>query len=148
MILDVLSAREQPSAWCLLEIIEQRLGWKARWEIKPVFEALLALLSTLKGAQRDYLESLRQSPDLDSALRGASAPKEEVASSIDILLRQSEAYRDSFGTSHKGVYQDHQDRSTSLQQERSRNGSRLSAVTSTKYLHMGSNDCSEDHPSD
>lgn len=145
MILDVLSARKQPSAWCLLEIIEQRLGWKARWEIKPVFEAILALLSTLNGAPRDYLESLRQSPDLDAALRGASAPKEEVASSIDILLRQSEAYRDSFGTSHKGVYQD---RSTSLQQGRSRNGSRLNAVTSTKYLHMGSNDCSEDHTSD
>jgi hypothetical protein len=54
-------------------------------------EALLVLSPPLKEAQRDYLESLRQSPDFDAALRGAKAPKEKVASSIDTLLCESKA---------------------------------------------------------
>ena len=40
------------------------------------------------------MEHLRESTDFNAALRGANAPREEVASSIDTLLRQSKAYRD------------------------------------------------------
>jgi len=48
-----------------------------------------------KKAWRGYLESLTESGDLDAALRGADAPKKEIASSIDSLLRHSKVYQHS-----------------------------------------------------
>ena len=50
---------------------------------------------TLTHAWRDYLDSLIRSGELDAARRGADAPKKEIASSIDSLLRQTNIYRDS-----------------------------------------------------
>jgi hypothetical protein len=51
--------------------------------------------STSKKAWRGYLGSLTESGDLDAALRGADAPRKEIASSIDSLLRHSKVYQNS-----------------------------------------------------
>ena len=93
-ILVILSKHEQPSAWDLISYIERELGWKARWIVKTAVEELKSS-PTSKGAWRSYFDSLSNSGDLDAALRGSEAPRKDVASSIDALLRQSSVYRDS-----------------------------------------------------
>jgi hypothetical protein len=85
----------QPSPWDLLQSIEQKVGWKARCLVKDVLKALLASSPTLPRAMREYLESLKDSRDLDAALRGTDAPRKEVASTVDMLLRRSKVYSDS-----------------------------------------------------
>src|SRR2546428_2777788 len=87
-----LAANEHPSAWDLLAGLEERFGWAARWVVQAVLNRLAADLS-LSRAARQYLSSLLLSEDLADALRGAKAPRREVESSIDSLLRQSRAYR-------------------------------------------------------
>src|SRR5207244_4765096 len=71
--------------------LEERFGWAARWVVQAVLNRLAADLS-LSRAARQYLSSLLLSEDLADALRGAKAPRREVESSIDSLLRQSRAY--------------------------------------------------------
>ncbi len=88
----VLSKHEQPSAWDLVNVIERELGWKSRWYIKEAIGELKSR-SNLTRAWRDYMDSLTESGDLDAALRGAEAPRKEIASSIDSLLRHSKVYR-------------------------------------------------------
>jgi hypothetical protein len=39
------------------------------------------------------LESLTKSGDLDSVLKGVDAPRKEIASSVDSLLRHSKVYQ-------------------------------------------------------
>ena len=38
VITEVLSSVRQPSAWELLELLEQKLGWMSRWEVEPILE--------------------------------------------------------------------------------------------------------------
>jgi hypothetical protein len=94
VVVGVLCCHEQPSAWDLVNIIERELGWKARWSLKAAVNELKSA-STSKRAWRGYLGSLTESGDLDAALRGAEAPRKEIASSIDSLLRHSKVYQNS-----------------------------------------------------
>jgi len=89
-----LTGYEQPSAWDLLGRIEDRLGWAARWVTETVLRRL-ALDRSLTRGSREYIESLLASGDLVDALRGHGAPKREIETGIDSLLRQSVAYRGS-----------------------------------------------------
>lgn len=91
-ILAILSEYRQPSAWELLLALEARLGWKSRWIVR---EAIQRMPQTPKNAWRTYLESLIQSSDLDDALKGTDAPRKEIASTIDALLRQTKVYQHS-----------------------------------------------------
>jgi len=94
VIVGILSAHQQPSAWDLLNILEHELGWKARWAVKSAVNELLAA-PTSKNAWHAYLASLMQSGDLDAALKGGDAPRNEISSSVDSLLRHSKIYHDS-----------------------------------------------------
>ncbi len=84
----------QPSAWGLLACIEDRVGWQGRWETEAVLSRLVKE-SSLTRAAREYLQSMLLSGELSEALRGEGAPRREVESGIDSLLRQSIAYRGS-----------------------------------------------------
>ena len=88
-ILMLLSKHEQAAAWELITTVEDKLGWKARWVVKVAVNELKSDTS-LKHSWRSYLDSLIRSGDLDATLRGADAPKKEIASSIDSLLRHTE----------------------------------------------------------
>jgi hypothetical protein len=92
VVVGVLCRHEQPSAWELVKIVERELGWKARWCLAPAVKEVNSA-STSKNAWRSYLDSLMESGDLEAALRGADAPKKEIASSIDSLLRHSKVYQ-------------------------------------------------------
>jgi hypothetical protein len=94
IVLDQLRALEQPSAWDLLARIEEHAGWAGRWSAEAVLTRIAQDTSLTRGA-REYLRSLLLSGDLEEALRGTGAPKREVESGIDSLLRQSAAYRGS-----------------------------------------------------
>src|SRR3984893_3527820 len=91
---DQLRAVEQPSAWDLLARIEEHVGWAGRWSAGPVVTRIAQDASLTRSA-REYLRSLLLSGDLEEALRGTSAPRRDVESGIDSLLRQSAAYRGS-----------------------------------------------------
>src|SRR5437879_3194823 len=82
VLVSVLCRHEQPSAWDMVNTIEREVGWKARWSVKEAVNKL-KLASAVTQARRSYLDSLMESGDLDAALRGADAPKKEIASSID-----------------------------------------------------------------
>lgn len=94
VVLELLSAGRQPSAWELVKAVEGKLGLKTRWELLAVLEQL-AQDKELLGTLRAYCHSMRESEDLVEALRGAGAPEKEIASTIDSLLKQSKAYRGS-----------------------------------------------------
>jgi hypothetical protein len=89
-----LKTHKQPSGWEFLNVVEDRLGWKARWYIRPALQKL-AENPSLTRAARDYLDCLLNSGELTQALRGADAPKMEVRTGIDTLLHQSKAYQSS-----------------------------------------------------
>jgi len=94
VVLALLGAGRQPSAWELVKAVEEELGLKARWELLAVLEQL-AQEKELLGSWRSYCHSMRASEDLVEALRGAGAPEKEIASTIDSLMQQSKAYRGS-----------------------------------------------------
>ncbi len=94
LVRDRIRALEQPSAWDLLACIEKQVGWAGRWSAETVLTRLAQDASLGRGA-REYLRSLLFSGDLEEALRGTGAPRREVESGIDSLLRQSAAYRGS-----------------------------------------------------
>jgi hypothetical protein len=94
LVADQISSHSQPSAWELLVNLEHCLGWKARWLLRPALQGLKNDPTLTRGA-REYLVYLLESGDLDEALKGTDAPKREVLTGIDSLLRQSEAYRKS-----------------------------------------------------
>jgi hypothetical protein len=92
LLLEMLRSGHQPSAWELVEVIEQNFGPKAPFELRDVLVTITKDGFNTRG-NRDFAESLLQSDDLIAALRGDEAPKKEITSSIDSLLRQSSAYR-------------------------------------------------------
>jgi hypothetical protein len=94
VISEVLSSVRQPSAWELLELLEQKLGWMSRWEVEPILEKAKDDQS-LSRAARNYFLSLLLSGDLKAALIGERAPKREIVSTIDSLVHQSRVYRGS-----------------------------------------------------
>ena len=94
VVRDILCRRSQPSAWELLESLEHSFGPKVRWVIG---EAMRSLIDDreLTGAQRNYLKSVLDSDDWRDAMRGTERPAREIESTVDSLVRQSKAYRDS-----------------------------------------------------
>lgn len=94
VVLALLGAGRQPSAWELLREVETKVGLKARWDLLAVLEQL-ADDKSLVGSWRSYCSSVRASADLAEALRGVGAPEKEIASTIDSLLQQSREYRGS-----------------------------------------------------
>jgi hypothetical protein len=92
LLLEMLGSGHQPSAWELVDIVEENFGPKAPLELQDVLSTITEDTS-LRRATRDFAESLLKSDDLIDALRGDEAPKKEIISSIDSLLRQSAAYR-------------------------------------------------------
>src|SRR5579864_5557396 len=94
VLIRVLSKHEQPSAWDLVSVIERELGWKSRWCMKEAVSELKSRSNSTR-AWRGYLESLTKSGDLDAVLKGVDAPRKEIASSVDSLLRHSKVYQSS-----------------------------------------------------
>ena len=90
----VLNLRIQPSAWEMLEYLEQNVGPKSRWVIVDAIRAL-ADDSALTGSARSFLNHLLDSEDWAEALRGKVKPGKEIESSIDGLMRETAAYRTS-----------------------------------------------------
>ena len=93
-IKDVLASARQPSAPELVAELDLAIGIVARWDL----EAVLASLIDDRGMTRsehDYLRWLLEEEDLLVALRGESAPDQEVISTIDTLLQASRSYRNS-----------------------------------------------------
>src|SRR5271155_4244562 len=84
----------RPSARELLRYVEQRICLDARWAFKDAVDDC-SRLSKLRGADREYFETMIEDGSVDAALRGEGAAEEEVISTIDALLRQSAVYRTS-----------------------------------------------------
>lgn len=91
---DLLSGYSQPSAWELLEAVEQLLGAKARWVVR---DALIRIAKDDKAsrANRRYARGVLESDELAQAFGGKARPGKEIQSSIDALIQSSRAYRKS-----------------------------------------------------
>jgi len=94
IILSALNAHQQPSAHELVSRIENKLGLKARWDIRTTILSL-SENPDFTRADRSYLNSLIESGDLDEALNGEDAPGKIIKSSIDTLIHESCEYRTS-----------------------------------------------------
>src|ERR1041384_22935 len=91
-IVEMIDRPKQPSAWELVQLVEERYGVKARWLIRQALEELtgegqLALFPQPRTTRltREYITSLLDSADLDQSLQGTTAPGREVESTIDAL---------------------------------------------------------------
>ena len=91
---EILRNRIQPSAWELLAALDHKLGLKARWAVGDAMRRLVDD-SSLTHPPRDYLRDLLESDDWRDATRGGERPAREVESTVDALLRESTAYRNS-----------------------------------------------------
>ena len=91
---DMLLANRNPSALELIEEIEARVDWQARWLVKDGMTRLL-IDPSMSRSRREYLNYLLVHDDLKKALGGAESPRKEVQTGIDSLIRQSLAYRSS-----------------------------------------------------
>lgn len=91
---EILRNRAQPSAWELLTTLDSRLGLKARWAVGDAMRRLVDD-SSLTRPQRDYLRDLLESEDWHNARRGGERPARDLESTIDALIRESMAYRNS-----------------------------------------------------
>src|SRR5689334_22376152 len=94
VVRNILRAHAQPSAWELLQHLDEKLETKARWEVTDAVTRLIDD-SSLTVASREYLRDLLKSGDLSEALKGKVRPGRELESSIDALLRQSATYKSS-----------------------------------------------------
>jgi hypothetical protein len=94
VVLMLLRPSRQPSAWELVEAVETKVDIRARW-LLPIALKNLGSDSSLVQAQRAYCIGVIASDDLTAALCGREAPRNEITSTIDSLLRQSTVYRSS-----------------------------------------------------
>ena len=91
---EILFFNQNPSGRELVEEMEARFGWQARWVIKDVLTGQ-SKDTSLPRSFRDYLDSLLADGELDKALAGAESSRKEAQSGIDSLVRQGVAYRSS-----------------------------------------------------
>ena len=93
-VVEMLDTRSQPSAWELLAAVDRKLGLKARW---AVVDALVRVLDHpgSTNSRREYVRGLLESEDWANAIRGQERPARQVESTVDALLRESAAYRNS-----------------------------------------------------
>lgn len=94
VVVKLLLAGSQPSAWELVQVIDKELGPKARWYLRSVLRNL-ATAEELRVSMRSYCDALGESDDLTGALGDETPPRKEIESSIDALLRASNVYRES-----------------------------------------------------
>lgn len=94
VIRELLRSHAQPSAWELLQQLDQRVGPKARWAVSDAIRRLVDD-SSLTTMSKAFLRDLLTSDDLPAALRGRVRPGQDIESSIDALVRQGAAYRNS-----------------------------------------------------
>jgi len=92
VILEVIHGHAQPSAWELIQELENRFGPKARWNLTTALLEISEDRSQTHSA-RDYARDMLESDDLVEALQGRQRPGKEIESSIDALLHESDAYR-------------------------------------------------------
>lgn len=93
-LLEILKRREQPSASELVNQITQACGLHARWLIVEVVAAMLES-ENLPWAVGPYLKAVFLSDDLEKAVEGDYEEVEGIRSSIDSLIHNSRAYRQS-----------------------------------------------------
>ena len=93
-ILAALGRGQRPSAWELVEVVENALGLHGRVAVVEVVEGL-AKSTDLRGLDRQYFEALLDSEDLADALRGGDAPSKAIKSSFDALIERGKTYRNS-----------------------------------------------------
>ena len=93
-LLDLLSTHRQPSAWEILELVEHRFGFTARWRIKNVLE-MLSTSRKLSEWQRSHVVTLLNSSDLPRTISDKEIPENQVERTIDRLLQEGRAYRNS-----------------------------------------------------
>ena len=91
---DILVGYAQPSAWELLAALDRKLGLKAHWAVVDALARVLDHPGSTKS-RRDYVRGLLGSEDWSDAMRGQERPARLVESTIDALLRESVAYRNS-----------------------------------------------------
>jgi len=89
---EILVNRAQPSAWELLAELDRKLGLKVRWAVDDAMKRLVADQS-LTQSQRAYLRDLLASEDWRNAIRGGESHTRVIESTVDALLRESAAYR-------------------------------------------------------
>ncbi len=90
----ILKQYRQPSAWELLQEVEECCGLSATWVIKDVLHRIIEE-GPLLNADRNYLSSILSSPDFQQALLGERPPRREIQSTIDGLFNRSLQYRNS-----------------------------------------------------
>jgi len=90
----ILDRCAQPSAWELLERLDQKSGSKVRWAVPDAVQRL-ANAQRLTRSHREYIQHLLASEDWRRALKGVEKPGQEIESTIDALFRESAAYRNS-----------------------------------------------------
>ncbi len=94
VVRDVLARHAQPSAWELLAALDCALGIKARWAVRDAMQRLVND-TLMTNSQKAFLRDLLDSDDWKNAVSGGERPAREIESTIDALLRESTAYRNS-----------------------------------------------------
>lgn len=101
---DALRQPEQPSPWDLVDLVDRAVGPKGRWHLRTALEQIVgddqlqlspAPVPPLTRMLREYIGSILESDDLEAAVNGRRAPRQEVASTIDALVRSATRYRTS-----------------------------------------------------
>jgi hypothetical protein len=93
-LVNLVRSRQQPSVKELLEHIESKFGLKYRWIFVDAIKTLTNA-PDLTSQERGYFRSMIESGSLADVLRGQEEKEEQVGSTIDALLRQSQQYRSS-----------------------------------------------------
>jgi len=94
-IQNLLSQHAQPSAWELLQYLDQNVGPKARWVVNDAIRKLIGESKLTTSASRSFLLDPLESEDFSEALCGRVQPGREIKSSIEELLSQSKIYQSS-----------------------------------------------------
>ena len=94
LVREILVSRAQPLAWELLAALDRELGLKARWAVGDAMQRLVVDQS-MTQSQQAYLRDLLASEDWRVAIRGGKGYARVIESTVDALIRESAAYRNS-----------------------------------------------------
>lgn len=88
LIIEIIAQRRQPSAWELVQEVENKVGALARWVIMPTLKSL-EKGKELTAQGQSYIKSLLESEDITLALIGTDSPSRKIVPSIDELVHRS-----------------------------------------------------------
>lgn len=88
LIIGIIEQHRQPSAWELVQEVENRVGALARWIIMPALRSL-EKSKELTSCGQSYIKSLLESKDIMLALIGTDSPSREIVRNIDELVHHS-----------------------------------------------------------